>query len=255
MVQMTPRFSPFVRHFFLPITLAAQWVSATAADFPSAPESRIYDPDFLLTRQRSTEMTGALSKFETQNGIAVYLAIFTTTPRLIEETATDLNQSWNQSGSGVVIVFAPSRKEARVLASPQLSLVAASDELTKVFRGAIRRALDRGDFSTAAADGTAAVLKSLREAKERMSMSEEPAWRLSRKWMLLILAALAAVGGAFLWIAARVWRAANLFDHRYHFPTTGPAALRFGGQRCGGQMATMSFREKSEAKDVQEGHF
>ena len=233
------------------MVLAMQCASAAAADFPPAPEGHIYDPDFLLTRQRSTELTDALAKFETQNGIAVYLAIFTATSRLIEETATDLNQSWNQSGSGVVIVFAPPRQKARVLPSPQLSLIADGDQLTNIFSAAARRALGRGDFSAAAADGTAAVLKNLRDAKERSSAPTEPPWRLSRKWMLLILAALAVVGGAFLWIAARVWRVANLFDHRYRFPgLAAPAAMRFGATRCGGQMATISFREKLKAKDV-----
>ena len=241
-------FSPFVRYFFGPIMLVAQCVSVTAAELPPAPESHIYDPDFLLTRERSTEMTGALSKFETQNHIAVYLALFTATPRLIEETATDLNQSWNQSGSGAVIVFAPARKEAKVLPSPQLSLVIAGDQLTKTFGDAAKNALERGDFSAAAADGTAAVLKTLRATNEQTP--EEP-WRPSRKWILFVLAALALIGGAFLWNAARVWRTANLFDHRYRFPAPArPAAMRFGAIRCGGQMATISFREKLKAKDV-----
>jgi hypothetical protein len=42
--------------------------------------------------------------------------------------------------------------------------------------------------------------------------------------------------------SVRAWRSSNLFDRQYRFPAPGPAALRFGGNRCGGQLATLTFR-------------
>jgi len=43
-----------------------------------------------------------------------------------------------------------------------------------------------------------------------------------------------------LWGAARAWHSSNLFDRQYSFPTGVQAALRLGGDRCGGHMATIS---------------
>jgi hypothetical protein len=48
--------------------------------------------------------------------------------------------------------------------------------------------------------------------------------------------------------SVRAWRSSNLFDRQYRFPAPGPAALRFGGNRCGGQLATLKFRGAAEAK-------
>lgn len=51
------------------------------------------------------------------------------------------------------------------------------------------------------------------------------------------LAAMAVVYGA-----ARAWRSANIFDRQYLFPVSGDAAVRFGGEKSGGHMATVQFR-------------
>ena len=55
-------------------------------------------------------------------------------------------------------------------------------------------------------------------------------------------AVLLLVSGILLAKSVRTWRSSNLFDRQYRFPAPGPAALRFGGNRCGGQLATVTFR-------------
>ena len=55
-------------------------------------------------------------------------------------------------------------------------------------------------------------------------------------------AVLLLVSGILLVKSVRAWRSSNLFDRQYRFPAPGPAALRFGGNRCGGQLATLTFR-------------
>ncbi len=42
-----------------------------------------------------------------------------------------------------------------------------------------------------------------------------------------------------LWGSARAWRSANIFDQQYRFPANPEPALRFGGARSGGHMATI----------------
>jgi hypothetical protein len=55
-------------------------------------------------------------------------------------------------------------------------------------------------------------------------------------------AASAVLGIAgILYGASKAWHSSNLFDREYRFPTGGDAALRFGGKRCGGHMATVQF--------------
>ena len=53
-----------------------------------------------------------------------------------------------------------------------------------------------------------------------------------------IVAAVLALAG-LLYGAARAWRSSNLFDRQYRFPEAGEPALRLGGNRCGGHMATI----------------
>ncbi len=55
-------------------------------------------------------------------------------------------------------------------------------------------------------------------------------------------AVLLLVSGILLAKSVRTWRSSNLFDRQYRFPAPGPAALRFGGNRCGGHLATVTFR-------------
>lgn len=242
-------FSLLVRHFLLVLACLS---SLRAGELPPAPADHIYDPDFLISRKVSTDLSVGLDRFQAQNNITVYLALFSSPQQLISETAAALNQTWNQSGYGVVIAFAPPRREVRVLPSPQLSLEQDGDALTKIFRDAAQRALARGDYSAAAVDGTAAVMQKLIEERSHATApAGDTAWHPGRASLFVILAAVALAGLAVMWVLAGVWRSANLFDRRYRFPEPKePVAFRFGATRCGGQMATINFGAPLKAKDV-----
>ncbi len=58
-------------------------------------------------------------------------------------------------------------------------------------------------------------------------------------WIIAGEAAVALISAAVLFAAARAWRSSNLFDRKYRFPSGEPTALRFGGTRSGGFMATI----------------
>ncbi|MEP6821334.1 MAG: hypothetical protein ABI946_03190 [Chthoniobacterales bacterium] len=77
---------------------------------------------------------------------------------------------------------------------------------------------------------------------------------IPRSWWIgaIAIVVLAAIG--ILFAASRAWRSSNVFDRQYRFPEGGEAALRFGGTRSGGHMATIQFEPKarsssSETKD------
>ena len=62
-----------------------------------------------------------------------------------------------------------------------------------------------------------------------------------------------------LYGASKAWHSSNLFDREYRFPIESQAALRFGGKRSGGHIATVQFGEplvlprepqRSEAKNI-----
>ncbi|MGI8432780.1 MAG: TPM domain-containing protein [Chthoniobacterales bacterium] len=217
-----------------------------AQDLPPRPAHYLYDPDFLLSKDATEKLSSALKKFKTTQGITVYLALFTKTPRPIEETSQDLNQAWNQSGLGVVITFAPRAREARVVSSPQLSLRAQPDALTAIFLEGAKRGLERGDDSIAAGEGTGAVMKELHDLRAQMAGAapETKSWRPGRAWLLAGLGVGGLGGLAFLWLAARAWQQANLFGNSYRFRVvTTPVPERFGAKRCGGLMATLEWRK------------
>ena len=118
-------------------------------------------------------------------------------------------------------------------------------------RAAGAPALALGKHTTAAAAGVDAWMKRLADIDNRLAPPPKPSWRPTRREMILICAGLAFGALVFLWIAARIWRTANLFDHAYRFTEpTEPAALRFGGRRCGGRMATSEFRAPLKSKDA-----
>jgi hypothetical protein len=50
-----------------------------------------------------------------------------------------------------------------------------------------------------------------------------------------------------LLFSIRAWRAGNLFDREYRFPPVASAAIRLGGNRSGGHMATLNFRDPANA--------
>ncbi|MBA3960717.1 MAG: hypothetical protein H0X40_02295 [Chthoniobacterales bacterium] len=247
------RISPLlVRLLLLAAAFTLLLSGARAADpRPDIPDNRIYDPDFLLTREGTRELAAALDKFHTQTGWTIYLAVFGTPSRLMAETAQDLNEAWNQSGFGVVVTFLPRSADVRVLPSPQLSLVTGGESLGAVFRGATRRGVARGDYSLAAKDGAAALMKDLTALRTQTTNQPKTSRRPSRLWLLILAAAIALGGLGFLWRAVRVWMSANLFDHSYRFPVPNePVPQRFGAPRCGGLMAAIIFREGSKAEDV-----
>jgi hypothetical protein len=50
-----------------------------------------------------------------------------------------------------------------------------------------------------------------------------------------------------LFFSIRAWRAGNLFDREYRFPRVASVAIRLGGDRSGGCMATINFRDRPDA--------
>jgi uncharacterized membrane protein YgcG len=227
-------------------------LSAIAQEASPAPANHIYDPDFFITRDLTAQLSAKLLQFQNSEDSAVYLAVYTTTPGTIEETAAQLNAAWNQSGLGVVIVFVPQKSAAYVQVSPQLSLVENADHLTKVFLDAARSRMAFGDYAGAALSGAQEVLKALHEARQRLlAPPQKPWWQLSRGWLLALFAVAVLLAAIFLRSSARAWRSANLFDHSYRFPEPDePARLRFGGMRSGGTMATITFRAPLKSKDI-----
>jgi hypothetical protein len=51
--------------------------------------------------------------------------------------------------------------------------------------------------------------------------------------------ALALIAAFLLYFAAKAWRASNIFGRKYRLPSPETAAVRFGGNRSGGLMATI----------------
>lgn len=67
---------------------------------------------------------------------------------------------------------------------------------------------------------------------------------IPRSWKIAIVSAAFVMCLVALAFSARAWRAANLFDREYRFPAVIPAAIRLGGKRTGGCMATINFRDR-----------
>lgn len=79
-----------------------------------------------------------------------------------------------------------------------------------------------------------------------------PAKPIPRAVLIAGAAVFLLVSSLVLVKSARAWRSSNLFDRQYRFPEPGPADLRFGGNRCGGQLATLEFRGAALAKSERE---
>ncbi len=62
---------------------------------------------------------------------------------------------------------------------------------------------------------------------------------IPRGWIIGGVAAAVLALAGILYGSARAWHSSNLFDQQYRFPVNDKPALRFGGQRCGGHMATI----------------
>ncbi|MBA2432346.1 MAG: hypothetical protein H0V56_09540 [Chthoniobacterales bacterium] len=70
---------------------------------------------------------------------------------------------------------------------------------------------------------------------------EEPSRPIHRGWIIGGIAVGLLALAALIYGAVRVWRSSNLFDRQYRFPVGPTAAVRLGGNKCGGLMATVSF--------------
>ena len=66
---------------------------------------------------------------------------------------------------------------------------------------------------------------------------------LPRKWIVGAGALATVAGGALLFFGIRVWRTSRLFGRQYRFPVPDEVALRLGGERSGGLLATARFGE------------
>ncbi len=66
---------------------------------------------------------------------------------------------------------------------------------------------------------------------------------IPREWIFgaIALGVIAALG--ILYGSARAWRSSNIFDQQYRFLVTDNPALRLGGHRSGGHMATIGVGE------------
>ena len=75
------------------------------------------------------------------------------------------------------------------------------------------------------------------ETPARMHIPEsEP---IPQGWAIAGEAVVAIISVVVLIAASKAWHEANLFEWKYRFPSGEPAALRFGGNRSGGFMATI----------------
>lgn len=75
------------------------------------------------------------------------------------------------------------------------------------------------------------------------SEEEKP---IPREWIMAGLATVALAVAGIIYGSARAWRSSNIFDQQYRFPANEHPALRFGGPRGGGHMATIRLNAKTQ---------
>lgn len=78
-----------------------------------------------------------------------------------------------------------------------------------------------------------------------LSRPRAPRQPLPRPWKIGITVTALLVGATLLGISVRAWRAANLFDRQYRFPTVGIVPLRLGADKAGGVMATIGSSDRA----------
>ena len=78
------------------------------------------------------------------------------------------------------------------------------------------------------------------ERRPTAPAEEEP---IPNSWWIGGIAAAVLAFGAIVFGTVRASRSSNLFGRQYRFPAGGEAALRLGGTRSGGHMATIRFGE------------
>ena len=69
-------------------------------------------------------------------------------------------------------------------------------------------------------------------------------------WKIAIVAAVALAVGTGLFFSVRSWLSSNLFDRQYSFPPVPPVALRLGGTKSGGSMATIVFVDRAANQEL-----
>lgn len=84
-------------------------------------------------------------------------------------------------------------------------------------------------------------------ASDSLILEQHPARKsIPRGLIIAIVIALIVIALVVLVFSVRAWRASNLFDREYHFPTVTSVATRLGAKRTGGCMATIQFRNREE---------
>lgn len=81
------------------------------------------------------------------------------------------------------------------------------------------------------------------EAAEQQRAARKP---IPRSWKIAIAATAMVASLVVLAFSARAWRAGNLFDREYRFPSVASVAIRLGATRSGGCMATITFRDRGD---------
>jgi hypothetical protein len=79
-----------------------------------------------------------------------------------------------------------------------------------------------------------------------LETQSRPPKPLSRMSKLGVAAAVMLVSLIVLLFSIRAWRAGNLFDREYRLPPLASVAIRLGGNRSGGCMATINFRDRPD---------
>lgn len=75
--------------------------------------------------------------------------------------------------------------------------------------------------------------------------------RIPRFWKIGMLAAAAMLGAVLVYRSSRAWRSWNLFDREYRFPVEDEVALRLGGTKSGGHMATASLAPAAASRRLE----
>ena len=73
-----------------------------------------------------------------------------------------------------------------------------------------------------------------------------PSEPIPEGWIIAGVCTVAVLVLALLFVSVRAWRVSNLFDREYRFPVVRNPALRLGGRRCGGNMAAIDFKNRSD---------
>lgn len=73
-----------------------------------------------------------------------------------------------------------------------------------------------------------------------------PSEPIPRGWIIGGAALVFLAGCGLLFAASKAWRAAHVFEGKCRFPIRTEAALRFGGNRSGGLMASIDPVKKKE---------